>query len=269
MHGLRKQQTLGALRARIANLEKRPVLAAGAGLLRQQPGTGFLLAPPGLMHEIHAEENRNAASGLGFALGQARALVKPGRPAVFFMQLLHEARQQGLPYGAGLASFGCDPHNLVIVRVRTVPELLWALEEVLGCPSVAAAIADISGHPKAFDFTAGRRLAMRAASGGASLFVLRYGAEREASAAQLRWRIAPAPSGDMPFDPDAPGEARWRVTLERGRLGPHAELFEKTWLVSWKNAFEPASDTSGRPVPAPALPGALPAALGDRLLQTA
>jgi protein ImuA len=272
MHGLQKQSVLGELRTRIAVIEKRPVLAEGAAMLREKAGAGFLVAPPGLMHEVHAGETRNAAMGLAFALGQARTLIKPERPAVFFMQLTHEAQQQGLPYGAGLASFGFDPHELVFVRVKTINELLWAQEEALGCKAVAAVIADIGGAPKVFDFTASRRLAMRAASGGASLFVLRYGAGREASAAQLRWRIEPAMSGEMRFDPRAPGTPRWQVTLERGRLGRQGQLYEKTWLVSWENGFEPAENgtvRTAKPAIATALSRPLPVALGDRLLQTA
>jgi protein ImuA len=271
MHGLAKQRALGTLRARIAAIEKRPPLA-GSALLHRKAGLGFLASPPGLMHEIHAEAARSGGAGLGFALGQARALLRPERPAVYFMQLAHEGSELGRPYGAGLAAFGFDPKNLVFVSVRTVAELLWAMEEALACKAVAAVIADLGGEPKAFDFTASRRLAMRAASSGASLFVLRYGAERVASAAQLRWCVEPAPSGEMRFDPQAPGEARWQVTLERSRLGHAGKTRESSWLVSWNNDFELAGtgdEPAGRIAGAAALPGAHPAVLGSRLLQTA
>jgi protein ImuA len=112
---------------------------------------------------------------------------------------------------------------------------------------------------------------MRAANGGASLFVLRYGAGREASAAQLRWRIEPAVSGEMRFDPRAPGTPRWQVTLERGRLGRQGQLYEKTWLVSWENGFWLTQDgmEQVRPAAKAPLPGAAFAAMGERYLQTA
>jgi protein ImuA len=226
------------------------------------------------MHEIHAEATRTGAAALGFALGQAQALLRPERPAVLFMQLAHESRELGRPYGAGIAAFGFDPHRLVFVAVKTVAELLWAMEEALGCKAVAAVIADLGGEPKAFDFTASRRLAMRAASGGASLFVLRYDARREASAAPLRWRITPAASSEVCFDPQAPGEARWQVTLERNRLGLTGKTHEASWLVSWKNGFELAGNRKQPPAgrvagATAALSGAVPAVLGRRLQQTA
>jgi protein ImuA len=273
MHGLTRERALGTLRARIAAIEKRPPLA-GDVLLRRKAGAGFLVSPPGVMHEIHAEAARSGAAALGFALGQARALLRPERPAVYFMQLAHAGDELGRPHGAGLAAFGFDPNRLVFVTVRTVAELLWAMEEALACRAVAAVIADLCGEPKAFDFTASRRLAMRAASGGASLFVLRYGAERVASAAQLRWCVAPAPSGEMRFDPQAPGEARWQVVLERSRLGHAGSPNESSWLVSWNNDFEPAGNRKQPPAgrtagAAAALPGAHPAVLGRRLQQTA
>jgi protein ImuA len=272
MSGLHKQRALGTLRARIAALEKRPPLAGSIGSPRprQAAGAGLFASPPGLVHEIYAEDTRDTATALGFAFGQARGLLRPQRPALFFMQLTHEGRQQGLPYGAGLAAFGLDPQALVVVSVKTVPELLWAVEEALACQAVAAVLAGIGGTPKGLDFTASRRLALRAASARTSLFLLRSGAGREASAAQLRWHVTPALSGEKRFDPQAPGAPRWQVTLEKSRI---EKSHETHWLVSWNDGFEfrrePGNSPAGRIAGAAALPGAQPAALGERLLQTA
>ncbi|HEY4201222.1 MAG TPA: hypothetical protein VGM83_11735 [Devosiaceae bacterium] len=240
MDGLR-QSRLETLRTQIAALEKRPMLAEGAAVLRRRGGAGVLATAPGLVHEVFTDEMRNAGAALGFALGQARAFLTPERPAVFYLQLAHEGQERGVPYGAGLAAFGFAPENLAIVRVKAMPELLWAMEEALGCRAVAGVVADIGGHPKILDFTASRRLSLRAASGGASVFLMRYGVEREASAAQLRWRIDPAPSGTVRFDPRAPGEARWRVTLEKGVAGANAAP-GGNWLVSWEDGFDVAQN---------------------------
>src|SRR5690606_31798639 len=106
-----------------------------------------------------------------------------------------------------------------LIRAATITELLWALEEALACRAVAAVIADLARPHKALDFTASRRLALRSAASGGSLFLTRYGRGREASAARYRWRVVPRPSRPAPWDARAPGGPRWRVTLEKGRLG--------------------------------------------------
>jgi len=264
-----KQQQMERLRARIAALEARPALAEASAPAR--PSGGLLAAAPGLLHEVFSDEQRNGGAALGFALGQARGLLTPQRPALLVMQLGREARDMGLPYGAGLANFGIDPAAVVLTRVETITELLWAIEEAACCRAVAAVVADISGHHKAIDFTVSRRLGLRAASAGTSVFLLRYGAGREASAAKLRWRVAPAPSGAVAFDARAPGGPRWRVVLEKGRLGPGADGREH--LVDWTGHDfvlvdgRGSGNDAGTAGESP-LSGAEPAALGHRLSET-
>lgn len=271
MLGIKLQQ-MEALRAQIAQIEKRPVLAEGARL-RQTGERALLAAPGGLLHEVYSGERRNAGAALGFALAQARALLTAERPAVIFLQLAHEAQEAGLPYGAGLAHFGFPPESLVLGRAETIVELLWAMEEAIACRAVAAVIADVASHARALDFTASRRLNLRTAGAGTSAFLIRYGADREAGAAHLRWQVSPAPSGEMPFDPRAPGETRWLVTVEKVLLSQERRRVGETWLLRWtKNGFDlarPEDGTGGEPAPRPALSGPFPAPLGDRLPQTA
>jgi len=268
-----RQQALAALRESIVALENRPPLGETAADLRRKPGKDFLASAPGLLHEIFTPEARNAGAVLGFALGQARSLIKPQRPAVFYMELAHESQERGLLYGPGLENFGFDPRHLTLVRTRTLPELLWAIEEALACRAVAAVIADIGGNPKILDFTVSRRLSLRAASGGASLLLNRYGEQREASAAQLRWRVEPAVSEGHRYDTQSPARPRWAVFLEKGLLSTEHGREGGHWLLDWKNGFaciERKTDSPARPQYRPApLPGAQPAALGHRLLKTA
>jgi protein ImuA len=272
MLGIKLEQ-MEDLRARIAQIEKRPMLAEGATLLKPKGEQPLLSPPGGLLHEVFADERRNAGAALGFGLAQARGLLTAERPAVIFLQLAHEAQEVGLPYGAGLAHFGFPPESLVLGRVETIVELLWAMEEAIACRAVAAVIADVASHPKALDFTASRRLNLRAAGAGTSAFLIRYGTDREASAAHLRWRVRPALSGEKTFDARAPGETRWEVTVEKVLLSQERRRVGETWLLRWtKNGFDLArhgAETGTEPVPRAALSGAFPAALGDRLPQTA
>jgi len=283
MPGLARHD-LDALRLKIAALEKRPLLAEGAAMLAERLGNAandaaepgdpleLLAAPNGLLHEVFADEQRQGGAALGFTFGLARQLLNAERQAVLYLQLVGESQELGLPYGPGLKQFGIDPKNLVIGRIETMTELLWAMEEAIACRAVAGVIADLASHPKALDFTVSRRLSLRAAAAGTSAFLVRYGRGREASAAKLRWRISPAMSDELPFDPRAPGPPRFQIEIEKGRLGDKTQRAEgKTMLVDWtENGFvsvEPRRRTgtavrrtapSSRPVAAP---------LGHRLSQ--
>lgn len=271
--GQDRRERLARLRSRIASIEKRPLLADAVALPAQAAQRSALAAPAGLLQEIFADSQRDGTAALGFALGMARGLLTEERPAILLLQLAHEARETGLPYGPGLASFGISPEKVIVGQLTSLEELLWAVEEAMACRAVAAVIAEVQGAPRLLDFTASRRLSLRAASGSASILLLRYGVEREATAARLRWRIAPEPSASPPFDDRAPGPARWRAELEKGRLGPGLMEAGLAFLLDWtENGFEPLTrDPLGLPGnalrndPRTALSGAQPAALGDRL----
>jgi protein ImuA len=181
-------ETLESLRARIATIEKRPALTDHpAPHVRD---SGLVLALPGQLQEIFADARRNAGSTLGFALGMAGGLLTGRRPALLIVQMKHESADMGVPYGAGLKSFGIDPDSVVLVRAETITEFLWAIEEAIGCEAVAAVIADLGRPHREFDFTASRRLSLRVASGGSTVFILCYGEERTCAGGSNR---SPAP----------------------------------------------------------------------------
>jgi protein ImuA len=263
-----KAGTLKALKQRIAAFETQPALSdSESGRAR-----GFLETPRGALHEVFADSLVDAGAALGFALGQARRMLKPERPGLLILQLKADTQELGLPYGLGFRTFGLEAEAIVLIRTDTIVELLWALEEAIACRAVGAVVADIAYPHKALDFTASRRLALRAAAAGASVFIARYGRGREATAAKFRWKVEPVQSRPPPYDNRAPGPPRWRVTLEKGSLGktrrgaPEGQVF----LVDWDNEFVPADDnrrdgTGAQGVAA--LSHAAPATLGDRLSQ--
>ena len=270
---------LAELKARIAAIERQPLpdrdmLQAGQ---ETEPSLLALTRPlPGVLQEIYADTRSDSGGALGFALGLVQGLVGASRPAVFFLQLAHEAQETGLPYALGLPGFGLTADRLVVGRLAHPKELLWAIEEAIACRAVAAVTAELPEETRALDFTASRRLSLRAATGGASVLLLRYSRERAASAARLRWHVAPAPSQPPPFDDRAPGEPRWRAVLERSGLPQSALRGGEEILLDWtKNGFIPVradsvergiAETAGfsrRPPPS----GAPPAALGNRLAE--
>lgn len=258
-------QRLAALRDTIAQIERKPALAEAKARVEAE-GDVFPVLPAGLMQEVFADETRDGGASLAFALAQAKSLLTARRPVIFYLQMADQAQSLGLPYGPGLSWFGLDPANLVIVRTADMTEFLWATEEVISCRAVAGMVADIRGSPKLLNFTASRRLSMRASSNRVSLFLLRYGPRQESSASHLRWRLNPQRSGKNPYDDRALGAARWRLRLEKGRIAGQ----RNEWLLEWtKNGLAVFDSPAKAPVSRPAapLPGALSALLGDRLSQ--
>lgn len=228
-----RQQRLTALRDTIADIERKPALAEAANRPRGEPGT-FPTLPSGLVQEVYADGARDSGASLAFALTQAKNLLTSRRSAIYYVQLADEGKHLGLPYGPGLHWFGIDPTKLVIVRVADMTEFLWATEEATACRAVAAIIVEVKGNPKLLNFTASRRLSLRASANRVSLFMLRYGQRRESSAGHLRWRVMPHRSARNPFDDRAPGTARWHLKLERGRIAGN----QLDWMLeARKNGF--------------------------------
>lgn len=271
----RPKPDLDALRAQIAALEKRPVLAGGAALAAQRNSDdellGLLKAPPGLLHEVFADALKESGAALGFTLGLAQSLIVRNRQALIYLQLSAEAQEIGLPYGIGLTAFGLTPDTLVIGRIAGIPELLWAVEEALACRAVAGVIVDLASHPKALDFTVSRRISLRAAAAGTSAFLIRYGTGREASAARLRWHVKPTVSAGQPFDASAPGHPRFAIEIEKLRLGNLRQAEQHHLILDWTENGFVSVDPRQRPhapLRRPAAPSRpQPAALGDRLSQ--
>lgn len=264
-----KHAKLETLRQQITAIAAQPALRDTA---HKVVGGGLLATPRGVLHEVYADTPRDGGAALGFALAQAGLLIEAGRPAVLYVQMSADAQELGLPYGLGLDLFGLDARQLVLIRTAGIAELLWAIEEAIACRAVAAIVADIAHPHKALDFTASRRLSLRAAAAGASVLMVRYARDREASAARYRWRISPVQSRPPPFDDRAPGLPRWQVTLEKGSLdGQHIVSPEgEALVVDWTRhgfARVAADDRTGGARRTAALSGAVPAALGDGLSQ--
>lgn len=261
-----RRQRLAALRDVIADIERKPALAEAANHPRAEPGT-FPILPAGLVQEVYTDGARDSGASLAFALTQAKSLLTARRPAILYVQLAQDGQFFGLPYGPGLASFGLDPTKLVIVRVADMTEFLWATEEASACRAVAAIIAEVRGSSKLLNFTASRRLSLRATANRVSLFMLRYGPRRESSAGHLRWRVMPHRSGRHAFDDRAPGNARWHLKLERGRIAGN----QVDWMLeARKNGFAIFSSQPaglGRFEAETPVFGAPPALLGHRLSQ--
>ena len=113
------------------------------------------------------------------------------------------------------------------VETRTLAEALWAVEEAVVSGAVSLVIAEV----EAADFTATRRLTLASGRYGVPVILMMPQTCEGATAAATRWRIRPRPSAPNRYDPQAPGNPRWRAVLERCRTAPNATgaSFDLEW----------------------------------------
>ncbi len=216
---LTKENTLADMRRWLATQEHdarrhrasaRSADATPVWALEDDPlGVAFNAGGHGV-HEIAAGAygDHAAASGLAFAL--AGTLRDRHRPLIWVRTRALE-REEGRLSGHGLWRAGLDPQRLACVAARDDREALWAVEETVVSGAAACVIAELGGA----DFTATRRLALRVRDGSV-LLVLPPSCEG-ATAAQSRWRVSAHSSTPHAHDLRAPGQPRWRATLERSR----------------------------------------------------
>lgn len=175
----------------------------------------MMSAPPArragaTLSEIFPAPGAEAAAA-GFVLTQVGKIAKP----VLWVQDRLAQRETGRPC---LAGFGLD-RPLMLMQLSRPVDVMTAAEEGLRCTALAAVVAEIRGDPPAVNFTALKRLAVRAEAAGVPCWLIRQAATADLSAARDRWRIGPLPSAAHPDDPRAPGDPRWRVERFRSRDG--------------------------------------------------
>ena len=159
------------------------------------------------LSEIFPETAPDAAAP-AFALAHLDAAKGP----VLWIQDRLSRRETGLPFPPGLG--GCEVLHLQVSRAIDV---LWAMEQGLGCPALGGVIGEVWGTAPALDFTATKRLALRAEAHGVPAWLIRRAAPPELSAARERWRLGALPARPVPDDPRAPGAPLWNAELFRAR----------------------------------------------------
>jgi protein ImuA len=160
--------------------------------------------------EIFAE---NASDGgpLGFLLAQ----IDPACGPVLWISDRLSRQESGRLCIAGLPR----PLEVIAVDVNRPLDVLWAMEQGLGCGVLGAVVGEIWGDPPQLDFTATKRLALRAEAHGVAAWLIRRAAHPNLSAARKRWRVASLAALPDPDDSRAPGAPLWQATLFRSRWG--------------------------------------------------
>jgi protein ImuA len=182
---------------------------------------------PGLAPARHSEifAHADEASGAGLALslaldGMRMEGVSPDdrlndRRGVLWVQDKAAVRLSGRPYRHGLPAE--LRARLIHVAAKTAEDALFALEEGLRCRDLACVIGEISGNPRAMDFTASRRLSLAAERHGVPLFLVRLDAQRDLSSARMRWQVCSTASLFPSWNKAAPGSPSWQAELFRAR----------------------------------------------------
>jgi protein ImuA len=218
------RNSLLALRERVRRIERPAMTMHGvlpfdvAAIDRVLPGGGLAR---GAMHEIlgASGDEEDGALAAAFAAGIVGRLAATQDGMVLWCLPRPDL------YGPGLAAHGLDLRHLVLVRTPRDAEILWAMEEGLRAPGIAAVVGEVGALPA----VASRRLQLAAERSGVTAFLLRRWrdggrATRERAlpnAAVTRWRIAALPSQPSREEPGV-GRPRWRVELLRCRGGEPA-----------------------------------------------
>ena len=219
---LRERTLLSELRERVRRIERSRLAIHGvlpfgvAAIDRVLPDGGLAR---GALHEILGAggDEEDGALAAAFAAGILGRLAGDGT-------VLWCLPRPDL-YGHGLAAHGLDPAHIVLVRAPRDSEILWAMEEGLRTPGIAAVVGEVG----TLAAVASRRLQLAAERSGITAFLLRRWrdsgqAARERNlpnAAVTRWRIAALPSQPLRGEPGV-GRPRWRVELLRCRGGEPA-----------------------------------------------
>lgn len=96
-------------------------------------------------------------------------------------------------YPPALASWGIDLDKVVLVRPQSDVDALWAVDQSLRTPAVAAVVADV----ERIDDRAARRMQLAAEQGGGLAFLLRpASARRGPSWADIQWMVRGLPTRD-------------------------------------------------------------------------
>ncbi len=192
-------------------------------------------------------------SATGFLLASLSEITGP----ILWVQDHASRRENGFVYTPGLTRFGIC-HPILQVHVSHARDVLWAMEEGAACAGLSAVVGEVHGAPAVLDFTATKRLAMRADVSGVPVFLLRSSDPGVLSAARDRWRVTSLPAQPHPHDARAPGAAQWDVDLFRARgRAPgrwvasyepdHARAADRLRLVSRPDAGP--MDARDQPIP--------------------
>jgi protein ImuA len=162
------------------------------------------------LREVFSETVTDGAA-LAFMLAQ----LNPAKGPVLWVSDRLSRREAGVICMAGL-----DPAiDILRVDVSRSVDVLWAMEQGLGCATLGAVVGEVWGDPPALNFTASKRLALRSEAHAVPAWLIRRAGHANLSAARARWRLSSLASLPNADDMHAPGQPLWHAQLFRSRWG--------------------------------------------------
>lgn len=220
MPSLVPADALGRLRRGVAEIDSSETRLETAGSLRLGlPAVDGALdggLACGALHELEPARPGQGGAAFGFALALAALAAADGR-SVLLIQTDFGVLEAGAPYGLGLDCLGLPLAQVLLLRVARPLDTLWAFEEGLKSPSLAATIAELPQDGATADLTATRRLSLAVRAGGGLGLLLRQQPSPDASAAVTRWAVAGAPSTPDAFG--GLGRTAFDLSLRKNRRG--------------------------------------------------
>ncbi len=179
---------------------------------------------PGTLHEIYAGE-RDGVSASAFAAMLVLRVTSP-RSFIIWIRQDFTAHPCGELSAQGLSDLGADPDRFLLVKTRNAVEALRAAADALSCKTLGAVVLEVWQQPKSLDLIACRKLTLRAAASGVTVFILRIAAsEVLPSTAETRWFIRSERTPDFVGDW---GNPLFEATLARNRHGQTG-----AWAMEW------------------------------------
>lgn len=162
----------------------KQTISCGCGVLdRCLPDGGY--APGSVIEYLRAMPGCGAST---LAFTAAAAAMKSTHGFVVIIDTQHNI------YPPALASWGIDLEKIVLVRPQSDVDALWAVDQSLRTPAVAAVVADV----ERIDDRAARRMQLAAEQGGGLALLLRpASARRGPSWADIQWVVRGLPSQDV------------------------------------------------------------------------
>jgi protein ImuA len=176
----------------------------------------------GVLHEVFAVIGHEAAA-TGFVAGLAARVA--GTKHLLWIRQDFSAHEFGELSPVGLLELGLDPARMLLLCVANASDGLRAANDALSCAALGAVVIEISGSPKILDLVASRRLTLAATQKSVSVFLLRLGAEPDASTAETRWLVRGAASHTQNEDWGYPV---FEASLVRNRHGKTGH-----WFMEW------------------------------------
>jgi protein ImuA len=198
----------------------------------------------GVLHEVFAGIGHEVAA-TGFVAGLAARVAEDKH--LLWIRQDFSAHEYGELAATGLLELGLDPARLLLLSVANASDGLRAAHDALSCAVLGAVVIEIPGSPKILDLLASRRLMMAATQKSVTAFLLRFGAQPDASVAETRWLVRAAASRAQNEDWGYPA---FEVNLLRNRHGKTGH-----WSMEWncdERIFQNFAAHPGAVVPPPA-----------------